>query len=68
MKIQKIWFYEEYGPKEVLKLGSLSIFTFQHNQELVQVHVAILNSIDFKRHQHPIFLFEFLVSMKYNSL
>ena len=68
MKIQKAWFYEEYGPKEILKLENLLISTFQHNQVLVQVHAATLNPIDFKRHQRPIFLFEFPMSMKHNSL
>ena len=68
MKIQKAWFYEEYGPKEVLKLGNLPISTFHCNQVLVQVHAATLNPIDFQRRQHPIFLFEFPMSIKHNSL
>ena len=63
MKMQKAWFYEEYGPKEVLKLGNLPIHIPQYNQLLIQVHAAALNPIDFKRHQRPIFPTEFPVSM-----
>lgn len=64
MNTQKAWFYEEYGPKEVLKLGSLPIPTPQNKQLLVQVHAAALNPIDFKRRLRPIFPSEFPVSMK----
>ncbi|XP_061347716.1 2-methylene-furan-3-one reductase-like isoform X2 [Gastrolobium bilobum] len=59
MKMQEAWFYEEYGPKEVLKLGILPIPTPQHNQLLVQVHAAALNPIDVKRRQSPIFPSDF---------
>ena len=45
MKMQKSWFYEEYGPKEVLKLGDLPIPPALENQLLVQVHVGTLWSV-----------------------
>ncbi|CAJ2657600.1 unnamed protein product [Trifolium pratense] len=59
--MQKAWFYEEYGPKEVLKLGDLPIPSPLHNQLLVQVHAAALNPIDSKRRLRPIFPSEFPV-------
>ncbi|GLT39502.1 hypothetical protein SLA2020_136890 [Shorea laevis] len=59
--MQKAWFYEEYGPKEVLQLGNLPIPTPQHNQLLVQVCAAALNPIDVKRRQRPIFPSDFPV-------
>ncbi|KAI4356828.1 hypothetical protein L6164_000815 [Bauhinia variegata] len=59
MKMQKAWIYEEYGPKEVLKLGDFPFPTPQHNQLLVQVQAASLNPIDFKRRQRPIFPSDF---------
>lgn len=62
--MQKAWFSEEYGPKEVLKLGNLPIPTPQYNQVLVQVNDAALNRIDFKRCLCPIFPSEFPVSTK----
>ncbi|KAK2991364.1 hypothetical protein RJ640_024037 [Escallonia rubra] len=52
--MQKAWFYEENGPKEVLKLGDIPIPTPQGNQVLVQVFAAALNPIDCKMRQHPI--------------
>uniref|UniRef100_A0A2N9JBQ2 Enoyl reductase (ER) domain-containing protein n=1 Tax=Fagus sylvatica TaxID=28930 RepID=A0A2N9JBQ2_FAGSY len=52
--MQKAWFYEEYGPKEVLKLGDFPIPNPLHNQLLVHVRAAALNPIDFKRRQRPI--------------
>ncbi|KAI5421404.1 hypothetical protein KIW84_045004 [Lathyrus oleraceus] len=61
MKMQKAWFYEEYGPKEVLKLGDLPIPSPLHNQLLVQVHAVALNPIDSKRRLRPIFPSEFPV-------
>lgn len=62
INMQKAWFYEEYGPKEVLKLGDFLIPTPLHNQLLVQVRAAALNPIDFKRRQRPIFPSDFPVS------
>ncbi|KAG6669668.1 hypothetical protein CIPAW_01G260100 [Carya illinoinensis] len=59
--MQKAWFYEEYGPKEVLKLGDFPIPTPLHNQLQVQVRAAALNPIDFKRRQRPIFPSDFPV-------
>ncbi|KAK2353956.1 2-methylene-furan-3-one reductase [Trifolium repens] len=62
MKMQKAWFYEEYGPKEVLKLGDLPIPSPLHNQLLVQVRAAALNPIDSKRRLRPIFPSKFPVA------
>ena len=62
MEMQKAWFYEEYGPKEVLKMGSFPFPTPQHDQLLIQVRAAALNPIDFKRRQSPIFPSDFPVS------
>ena len=62
MNMQKAWFYEEYGPKEVLKLGDFPLPTPAHNQILVQVRAAALNPIDFKRRQRAIFPSDFPVS------
>ncbi|TXG62723.1 hypothetical protein EZV62_009717 [Acer yangbiense] len=59
--MQKAWFYEEYGPKEVLKLGYFPIPTPQHNQLLIQFRAAALNPIDCKRRQRPIFPSDFPV-------
>lgn len=61
MNTQKGWFYEEYGPKEVLKLGDFPLPTPAHNQILVQVRAAALNPIDFKRRQQAIFPSDFPV-------
>ena len=62
MEMQKAWFYEEYGPKEVLKMGSFPFPTAQHYQLLIQVRAAALNPIDFKRRKSPIFPSDFPVS------
>lgn len=59
--MQKAWFYEEYGPKEVLKLGDFPIPTPQPNELLVQVRAAALNPIDFKRRNRPIYVSDFPV-------
>lgn len=59
--MQEAWFYEEHGPKEVLKLGKLPIPKLKDNQLLVQVHAAALNPIDCKIRQHPILPLEFPV-------
>ncbi|KAF8413071.1 hypothetical protein HHK36_001047 [Tetracentron sinense] len=61
MKMQKAWLYEEYGPKEVLKLGDFPVPTPRHDQLLVQVQAVALNPIDFKRRQGPIFPSDFPV-------
>ncbi|KAK0580666.1 hypothetical protein LWI29_004825 [Acer saccharum] len=63
--MQKAWFYEEYGPKEVLKLGDFPIPTPQHNQLLIQVRAAALNPIDCKRRQRPIFPSDFPYGASY---
>lgn len=52
--MQKAWIYEEYGPKEVLKLRDIAIPHLKHNQLLVQVYAAALNPIDSKMRQRPI--------------
>ncbi|KAI3829201.1 hypothetical protein L1987_03318 [Smallanthus sonchifolius] len=52
--MQKAWYYEEHGPKEVLKLGNIPIPTPKHNQVLVQVRAAALNPIDIKIRQRPL--------------
>ncbi|KAH7653636.1 2-alkenal reductase (NAD(P)(+)) protein, partial [Dioscorea alata] len=55
-EMQKAWVYEEYGPKEVLKLGKIPIpTTLEDDQLLVQVRAAALNPIDSKRSQLAIF-------------
>ncbi|KAK2650513.1 hypothetical protein Ddye_018002 [Dipteronia dyeriana] len=59
--MQKAWFYEEYGPKEVLHIGDFPIPTPQHNQLLIQVRAAALNPIDCKIRQRPIFTSDFPV-------
>ncbi|KAL3829593.1 hypothetical protein ACJIZ3_018395 [Penstemon smallii] len=61
MKMQKAWFYEEYGPKEVLKLGDFPVPVPQPNQLLIRVHSAALNPIDFKLRQNPLALLDFPV-------
>ncbi|XP_029123251.2 2-methylene-furan-3-one reductase isoform X1 [Elaeis guineensis] len=53
--MQKAWLYEEYGPKEVLKMGDFPLPVLQHDQLLVQVRAAALNPIDFKWRQQVIF-------------
>lgn len=63
--MQKSWFYEEYGPKEVLKLGELPIPTPRQGQLLVQVRAAALNPIDSKMRQKPIVSADFPVSRAY---
>ncbi|WCJ22825.1 2-methylene-furan-3-one reductase [Euphorbia peplus] len=57
--MQNAWFYEEYGPKEFLKLGEFPLPVPQHDQLLVQVRAAALNPIDFKRRQKAIFPSDF---------
>ncbi|GKD42827.1 2-methylene-furan-3-one reductase, partial [Tanacetum coccineum] len=52
--MQKAWYYEEHGSKEVLKLGYFPIPTPKHDQLLVQVKAAALNPIDFKIRQRPL--------------
>ncbi|KAF2282652.1 hypothetical protein GH714_043762 [Hevea brasiliensis] len=59
--MQKAWFYEEHGPKEVLKLGDFPIPSPLHNQLLVEVRAAALNPIDSKRRQKPFCPSEFPV-------
>ena len=63
--MQKSWFYEEYGPKEVLKLREFPIPTPKHGQLLVQVMAAALNPIDYKMRQKPIVPADFPVSRAY---
>ncbi|KZV41609.1 hypothetical protein F511_15378 [Dorcoceras hygrometricum] len=60
-KMQKVWFYEEYGPKEVLSFGDFPIPTPTKNQLLVQVHAAALNPIDFKLRNMPLAPLDFPV-------
>ncbi|KAL0464680.1 UNVERIFIED_CONTAM: 2-methylene-furan-3-one reductase [Sesamum latifolium] len=52
--MQKAWFYEEYGPKEVLQQGDVPIPYPQADELLVQVHAAALNPIDFKLRRNPL--------------
>ncbi|KAL2460764.1 Quinone oxidoreductase-like protein [Abeliophyllum distichum] len=52
--MQTAWFYEEHGPKEVLKLGDFPIPYPLQNQLLVQVCAAALNPIDFKLRCKPL--------------
>nr|GEZ17773.1 hypothetical protein [Tanacetum cinerariifolium] len=68
--MQKAWYYEEHGSKEVLKLGYFPIPTLKHDQLLVQVKASALNlkhdqlfvqvkasalnPIDFKIRQRPL--------------
>ncbi|KAA8520541.1 hypothetical protein F0562_014797 [Nyssa sinensis] len=61
MKMQKAWFYKEYGPKEVLKLGDVPLPTPQQKQLLVQVRAAALNPFDSKMRQKPIHPIDFPV-------
>ncbi|XP_057501607.1 2-methylene-furan-3-one reductase-like [Actinidia eriantha] len=60
-KMQKAWFYEEHGPKEVLKLGDFPIPVPKQNQLLVQVKAAALNPFDSKIRRQPIIPMEFPV-------
>lgn len=59
--MQEAWFYEEHGPKEVLKLGTLPIPKPKNNQILVQVRAAALNPFDCKMRQRPIVPLQFPV-------
>ncbi|KAI4330333.1 hypothetical protein MLD38_028630 [Melastoma candidum] len=59
--MQKAWLYEEYGPKDVLKLGDFTIPSPKHGELIVHVRAASLNPIDFKRRQRPIFPSDFPV-------
>ncbi|GMP43031.1 hypothetical protein CsSME_00012556 [Camellia sinensis var. sinensis] len=59
--MQKAWFYEEHGPKEVLKFGDFPIPIPRHNQLLVQVRAAALNPFDCKMRQRAIVPIEFPV-------
>ncbi|XP_052192018.1 2-methylene-furan-3-one reductase-like isoform X2 [Diospyros lotus] len=61
MKMQKAWFYEEYGSKEVLKLGDFPLPVPHENQLVVQVQAAALNPIDYKMRKQPIIPIEFPV-------
>lgn len=61
--MQKAWYYEEHGPKEVLKLGDFLIPVPQHDQLLVQVQAAALNPIDFKLRQKSLVPMNFPVSI-----
>lgn len=60
--MQKAWFYEVHGPKEVLKLGDFPIPYPGQNQLLVQVCAAALNPIDFKLRCNPLVFTDFPVS------
>ncbi|GAB4861872.1 hypothetical protein Ancab_037127 [Ancistrocladus abbreviatus] len=57
-KSQKAWFYEEYGPKEVLKLGDFPLPAPGQDQLLIRVRAAALNPIDSKLRQKPILPFD----------
>ncbi|CAI9770306.1 unnamed protein product [Fraxinus pennsylvanica] len=59
--MQKAWFYEVHGPKEVLKLGDFPIPYPVQNQLLVQVCAAALNPIDFKLCCNPLVFTDFPV-------
>ncbi|KAH9311240.1 hypothetical protein KI387_026275, partial [Taxus chinensis] len=49
MQFQKAWFYNEYGPTEVLHCGEYPVPELGANQVLVRVRAAALNPVDFKR-------------------
>lgn len=59
--MQKVWFYEEYGPKEVLTFGDFPIPTPSKNQLLIKVRAAALNPIDFKLRNKPLAPLDFPV-------
>ncbi|KAH9328441.1 hypothetical protein KI387_000549 [Taxus chinensis] len=47
-KMQKAWFYNEYGSSNVLQFGDLPVPTVGPEEILVKVHAAALNPVDFK--------------------
>lgn len=49
MEMQKAWFYNEYGPAEVLQCGEYPVPELGANQVLVRVRAAALNPLDFIR-------------------
>lgn len=46
---QQGWSYSEYGPKEVLKFGDVSVPEVKQDEVLVKVQAASLNPVDYKR-------------------
>ncbi|CAL5381609.1 unnamed protein product [Camellia sinensis] len=44
--MQKAWFYEEHGPKEVLKFGDFPIPIPRHNQLLVPIEFPVVPGCD----------------------
>jgi len=48
-KLQKAWFYNEYGSIDVLQFGEVPVPTPGPGQLLVKIRAAALNPVDFKR-------------------
>ena len=46
---QRAWSYSEYGPKDVLKFGDVSVPEVKQDEVLVKVQAASLNPVDYKR-------------------
>eukprot|EP01018_Ginkgo_biloba_P017890 Gb_28399 [translate_table: standard] len=50
-KVQKAWFYNQYGPLDVLQFGDFPVPTAGPGQVLIKVRAAALNPVDFKRRE-----------------
>ncbi|GLJ46172.1 hypothetical protein SUGI_0972590 [Cryptomeria japonica] len=49
--MQKAWFYNEYGPLDVLQFGDFPVPKPGPGQMLVKIRAAALNPVDFKRRE-----------------